>query len=101
ETALKEAMENLMKYSIPFNAFPDEVEVASQLTTEEMNIPAETEEVPDRKLRVGAGASFHEKSDRNSKVKVKRKSYQAKMKEKYKKPIKRGDKIQNKKKKKR
>lgn len=101
ETTLKEAIESLMKYSIPFNAFPDEVEVASQLTPEEMIIPAETEEVPDRKIRVGAGASFHKKSARNSKVKTKRKSYQAKMKEKYKRPIKRGDKIQNKNKKKR
>ncbi len=99
ETPLKDAIESLMNYSIPFNAFPEEVMVASQLTPEEENKPVEIEEVPAKRPGIGVGASFHEKSAKNSKVKIKRKSYQTRMKEKFKKPIKRGDKIQNKNKK--
>ena len=45
------------------------------------------------------GASYHEKSAKNSRKKVAKKSYKKQIKERYKKPIRRGDKIQNKKKK--
>ena len=99
EIPLKESIESLMNYSIPFNEFPEEVKVASQLTPEEKNKPVEEEEVHIKKSDDEVGASFHEKLAKNSKELVERKSYQTKMKEKFKKPIRRGDKIQNKKKK--
>jgi len=99
EIALKEAIENLMNYSIPFNEFPEEVEVSSQLTPEEKDKPLEVEEVFHKTPAIEVGASFHEKSAKNSKEKTERKSYQKKLKERFKKPIRRGDKIQNRKKK--
>jgi len=99
ETALKEAIESLMNYSIPFNEFPEEVEVSSQLTPEEKKKPKEVDEVFHKTSAIEVGASFHERSAKNSKEKTERKSYNKKLKERYKKPIRRGDKIQNKKKK--
>lgn len=101
EIPLKEAIESLMNYSIPFSEFPEEVKIASRLTPEEKNKPVEVEEVLVKKSGTEAGASFHEKLAKNTKENIERKSYKAKMKEKFKKPIRRGDKIQNKKKKKR
>ena len=99
ETALKEAIESLMNYTIPLNDFPEEVEVSSQLTPEEKKKPLDTQELSDKKAPIKVGASFHEKSAKNSKVKTEKKSYEKTLKEKYKKPIRRGDKIQNMKKK--
>jgi len=99
ELPLKEAIEGLMNYTIPLTEFPKEVAVSDQLTPEEnktitpfeLNADISSSEV---------GASFQEKSAKNSKVKVQRKSYKKKLKERFKKPIRRGDKIQNMKKKK-
>ncbi|WP_372775876.1 DEAD/DEAH box helicase [Mangrovibacterium sp.] len=99
ETALKEAIESLMNYSIPFNELPEAVEVSAKLTPEEKDKPADPDESYHKKPAIEAGASFHEKSPKNSKEKVERKSYQTLMKERFKKPIRRGDKIQNMKKK--
>ena len=95
ETPLKEAIEGLMNYTIPFNEFPEEVEVSHQLTPEEKGKPFDPSENNHNKSTLKGGAAFHEKSAKNSKVKVERKSLVQKMREKYKKPIKRGDKIQN------
>ncbi|MCB0565294.1 MAG: DEAD/DEAH box helicase [Phaeodactylibacter sp.] len=100
ETALKDAIESLMNYTIPVNEWPEEVTVSTQLTPEEKNKPLDQEEQYHKKSSIEAGAAFHEKSAKNSKVKPKIKSYRANLKEKYKKPIRRGDKIQNMKKKK-
>ncbi len=97
EEPLKEAIESLMKYTIPFIEFPDEVEVSTELTPEEQGKPEEEEEV-ELKRDPNKGASHHEKSAKNSKAKVEKKSYSQQLKAKYKKPIRRGDKIQNKKK---
>lgn len=99
ETDEKEAIEKLMNYKIPLAAIPDEVPIASRLTPEEKNKPVEMEEVHIKRPVIESGASFHEKSAKNSKEKIERKSYSKQMKEKFKKPLKRGDKIQNKKKK--
>lgn len=99
ESPLKDEIESLMNYSIPLNELPEEVEVSTQLTAEEKNKPQEIAETYQKKPAIEGGASFHEKSAKNSKVKVERKSYQKKLKENYKKPIRRGDKIQNMKKK--
>ena len=100
ETPLKEAIESLMNYKIPSIEIPEEVEVSTQLTPEEKKIlyPDQPEEKEVEIIREG-GAAFHEKSAKNSKVNAERKSYKRKLQERYKKPIKRGDKIQNMKKK--
>jgi len=100
ETELKEAIEGLMNYSIPFNEFPQEVEVSTQLTPEEKNKPIDPDEAYNKAPAIEVGASFHEKLPKNSKEKAERKSYQKTLKERYKKPLRRGDKIQNMKKKK-
>lgn len=100
ETVLKDAIESLMNYSIPFNEFPEEVAINPQLTPEERIKPIDKNELSNKKSVINVGASFHEKSAKNSKEKSLEKSYHRKLKEKYKKPISRGDKIQNRKKKK-
>lgn len=99
EIELKSAIENLMNYAIPENEFPNEVKASAQLTPEEKAKPVVQVELSDKIKTVEKGASFHEKSEKNSKEKVVKKTYAEKMKERYKKPIRRGDKIQNKKKK--
>ncbi|MCR9066590.1 MAG: DEAD/DEAH box helicase [Cytophagales bacterium] len=101
ESELKEAIENLMNYAIPLNEWPDEVEKTGQLTPEEKESPADQEEIPLRKPSIESGGAFHEKSAKNSKEKVERVAYEKVLKERFKKPIRRGDKIQNMKKKKR
>ncbi len=100
EIPLKDAIESLMKYTIPFSELPKEVEISSQLTPEE-NKSVVPEELNDTHFTPEGGASFHEKSAKNSKEKSVRKSYKKKLKERFKKPIRRGDKIQNMKKKRR
>lgn len=101
EAPFKEAIESLMKYSIPFKDLPEEVELITQLTPEEKGKPIPPPELSDHNLSNDSGAPFHEKSAKNSKEKAKKKSYNQQLKERYKKPLRRGDKIQNKKKKKR
>lgn len=101
EVVLKEAIESLMNYAIPFVEFPEEVAVATQLTPEEKPKRLELEELVHRDSTIERGDSFHEKSAKNSKEVNREKSYHQKQKKKYKKPISRGDKIQNKNKKKR
>lgn len=97
EIALKEEIENLMKYEIPFIEFPDDVEVSSELSPEEKDKPINEEE--DDSSFNERSSSFQEKSAKNSKEKIEKKSYKKMLKEKYKKPLRRGDKIQNRKKK--
>jgi len=99
ETPLKEAIESLMNYTIPFKEMPEEVEIVTLLTPEEHKPDAVYEYEERIPVKDGVGASFHEKSAKNSKEKVKRKSYKQQLKERFKKPIRRGDKIQNMKKK--
>jgi ATP-dependent RNA helicase RhlE len=99
EIVLKEAIEGLMNYTIPFNEFPEEVEINHQLTPEEKSKPIELQELSDKNSTTEGGASFHEKSAKNSREKTAKVSYRRKLKERYKKPIRRGDKIQNRKKK--
>ena len=95
ENELKKAIEDLMKYSIPLLELPQEVEISSQLTPEEKNKPIAHKEIILKKISQESGASFHEKLSKNKKQNIKRKS----LKERFKKPIRRGDKIQNLKKK--
>lgn len=100
EEILKGEIEKLMKYNIPLNAFPEEVTVSHQLTPEEKKKPVDQDEIYDKKPLTVTGSSFHEKSPKNSKEKTEKKSYNQQLKERFKKPIRRGDKIQNMKKKK-
>jgi len=95
ENTLKDAIESLMKYTIPVTQWPDEVALSTQLAPEEKDKELEPVEVPQKKSDVPKGASHHKKSTKNSKPKVAKKSYTVKMKEKFKKPIRKGDKIQN------
>lgn len=99
EATLKDAIESLMKYKIPLIELPTEVEVSTQLTPEEELKPIEPQEEIDKDPGIKRGASFHQKSAKNSKENSGVKSYERKLKRKYKKPQKRGDKIQNKKRK--
>ncbi|MRX64496.1 DEAD/DEAH box helicase [Maribacter luteus] len=97
EESLKDAIESLMKYKIPFIELPKEVAVSTQLTPEEELKPIGPEDGTDKDHGIESGAAFHSKSAKNSKEKGGVKSYERKLKKKYKKPQKRGDKIQNKK----
>ena len=97
ETLLKDAIEGLMKYTIPATKWPKEVALSTQLAPEEQDKPIEPVEAPQKKSTVPVGAAYHEKSVKNSKPKVKKKTYSDKMKEKFGKPIRKGDKIQNRK----
>jgi ATP-dependent RNA helicase RhlE len=99
ETEQKDAIEDLMKYKIPISEFPEEVEVSARLTPEEKDKPVDEGETNHKHTTVEVGPSFHEKSEKNQKENAKVKAYHRKLKAKYKKPQKRGDKIQNAKKK--
>jgi ATP-dependent RNA helicase RhlE len=99
EIALKKAIENLMNYTIPFTELPEDVQISRQLTPEEKNKPLELDEVSHKNTVIEGGASFHEKSAKNSREKAERISYEKVLKDRFKKPIRRGDKIQNMKKK--
>lgn len=93
ERERKDAVEYLMDYKIPEIAFPVEVEVSDQLTPEERPKKDETEYSHKIKTEV-SGPAFHEKLEKNKKVNQGG-SYRRKLAEKYSKPQRRGDKIQN------
>ena len=99
EMPAKKAIEELMNYQIPELPFPDEVEISDQLTSEEREGDTKFKN-PNRnfKIRDGGGA-FHEKKAKNQKENLGGK-YRRELKKKYKKPKTRGDKVQNRKKKK-
>ncbi len=101
ENTHKIGIENLMDFKIPEIEFPIDVEVSKELTPDEM--PVMIEKNPHKKKTRVAGPSFHEKKEKNkienkvnlgggAKIKLKKAK-------KYKKPISRGDKTQNRKKK--
>ena len=93
EVEYKDSIEKLMNYSIPFEELPAEVEISTTLIPEEKPKVEEAEELRNDDQYL-PGASFHEKKDKNKKTNQKE-SYQQQLKKKYKKPIRRGDKIQN------
>jgi ATP-dependent RNA helicase RhlE len=98
ETVLKDAIESLMNYTIPIIEFPEEVEISTQLTPEEKDKPVDYIQSDNRSVEK-TGDAFHEKSTKNSKEVVYTKSYNDRIKKLHKKPVRRGDKIQNMKKK--
>lgn len=94
----KEAIEALMDYKIPEIPFPEEVEISQQKTPEEKPVVRELFN-PHKIIEDERGASFHEKSEKNSKINMGG-SYRREIAKKYKKPKTRGDKTANRRKKK-
>jgi len=93
EIKSKEAIERLMDYQIPMIEFPSDVPVSYELIPEER--PTHSAPNPNRNVReVVRGPAFHEKKEKNKKTNQGG-SYLRKMKA-YKKPKTRGDKIANK-----
>ena len=100
ELQSKAAIETLMGMEIPQTEFPTEVEVSTSLLPEERPSLVH-EKDPNRNARKKlSGPSFHEKKDKNKKTNQGG-SYRRDLAKKYKKPQRRGDKIQNNRKKKR
>ena len=89
EESAKEAIESLMKTSIPLIEFPPEVEISKELIPEESPIKVEINLKRAADKNTGGGA-FHEKKKKNKKTNQGG-SYLRK-KKKYKKPQTRGDK---------
>jgi ATP-dependent RNA helicase RhlE len=95
EQEAKEAIEALMELKIPQLGFPEEVEISTMLIPEERPKVVEPNIGPNiKKLREAGGGAFHEKSDKNKKVNLGG-SYKREIVKKYKKPKTRGDKIAN------
>jgi len=96
EEKAKKMIEVLMDYEIPEVEFPEEVEITYELIAEER--PRQKELNTRVKIDKTKGAAFHEKKDKNKKTNQGG-SYLRKMKV-YKKPKTKGDKIQNRRKRK-
>jgi len=86
-------IEQLMNFEIPEIDFPNDVEESQQLLAEEKERP-NLRQSKNRETKREVGASFHEKSAKNSKVNLGGK-YKRELKNKYKKSRTRGDKNQN------
>ena len=97
EEKAKDAIESLMDYKIPTIEFPEDVERSNQLIPDER--PKDYNKNPNRNFKKSeSGPAFHEKKEKNKKTNQGG-SYLRKMKT-YKKPQTRGDKIMNRRKKK-
>jgi ATP-dependent RNA helicase RhlE len=97
EKEAKEQIELLMAYEIPALEFPEEVDVSEDLLPEERE--KSNQKNPNRNAKdLSGGGAFHEKKDKNKKVNEPGK-YRRELAKKYKKSQRRGDKIQNMKKK--
>ncbi|MEQ6121554.1 DEAD/DEAH box helicase [Reichenbachiella sp. MALMAid0571] len=98
EGEYKAAIEGLMSYQIPQVAFPEEVEISNELIPEERPKIAESNYNRNLKKKNPAPVD-EEKKEKNRKENLGG-SYKIKLAKKYKKPQRRGDKNQNKSKKK-
>ena len=78
----KASIERLMNYQIPLLALPDTLEISDELTADEM--PKIIMKEPKLKLakKEESGPAFHEKSEKNKKVNVRR-NHEEEMKKKY------------------
>ncbi|GAB5540224.1 MAG: hypothetical protein Salg2KO_23270 [Salibacteraceae bacterium] len=94
EIERKQAVEDLMKYEIPTQAIPQDVEISRALIPEEKPNFVEQPSPHKHKSDPEAGAAFHEKSAKNSKVNLGSR-YHREIKTKFKKPKTKGDKNQN------
>lgn len=77
-----ETIEKLMNYEIPALGFPENVEISTQIIPEEIQREQIKIIEVKRGSREDAGPAFHEKSEKNSKVNVRR-NHAAEMKKKY------------------
>ena len=92
EQERREKIEALMNYTIPTQPLPDGLEISDILTADEMP-KVQMKNIQIRRPKVeNAGAAFHEKSAKNSKVNVKKERHSDKMMKKYGKPKTRGQK---------
>ncbi|MNS07581.1 ATP-dependent RNA helicase RhlE [compost metagenome] len=92
ETEHKQGIESLMKYEIPMRVLPDHLEISTELTEDEIPKVIVKEVKIKIPKRENVGASFHEKSAKNSRQPTKRISHKDKMMAKYGKPKSRGKK---------
>lgn len=99
ESILKNEIEGLMNYTIPVIELPTELEISRQLTPEEKDKPIDFDAQQLHKNDSEPRPSTQEKSAKNKKEKTKKVPYKTVLKQRFKKPIRRGDKIQNMKKK--
>jgi len=86
EQEQRKAIEDLMKFQIPVSPLPPHLQISDQLTEDELPKVYMKEiqvKIPKKEER---GASFHEKSAKNSKVN-KKQSHKDQMKKKYGKPV--------------
>lgn len=100
EEEAKEAIETLMDMKLPMIEIPEDVERSTRLLpSEKPDFSLNKHHERNKKLALGSkGPGFHEKKEKNQKVNLGG-SYHRELAKKYKKPQKRGDKIQNMKKK--
>lgn len=99
EAPAKEAIETLMDYKIPEIDFPEEVEISKELIPEERSKPGRQKNPNRNAGKDLSGPAFHEKKAKNRKTNQGGK-YRRELAKKYKKSQTRGDKIQNRRKKK-
>lgn len=90
EKMYQEEIESFMNKNIKVLDFPEEVEVSTIFTDEELPSFHQKNYLPQNKIQEGGGA-FHDKKDKNSKTNLGG-SYRRIIKEKYKKPKKRSGK---------
>ncbi|NQZ76959.1 MAG: DEAD/DEAH box helicase [Ekhidna sp.] len=98
EVASKNAIEALMNLKIAEQPFPSHVERSSELLPEERPKSKQVEISDKIGAKEAKGEAVHEKKDKNKKVNLGG-SYRRKLAKKYKKPLTRGDKNQNRKRK--
>lgn len=96
EEKYKDAIEELMSYEIPKKKIPRTVDISKELTAEERPKGLEINSIHKLPSVIQGGKAFHEKSEKNSKTNQGG-SYKRLIKKKYKKPKTKGDKIFNKK----
>lgn len=77
-----EAIEQLMNYKIPILPLPEHLDISDELTEDEMPKVLMKEPILKRPKREEVGPAFHEKSEKNKKVNVRR-DHEAEKKKKY------------------
>lgn len=92
EKEYQQRIESLMQYEIPMRPLPDHLEIATQLTEDELPKVIVKEVKLKTPKRENVGPAFHEKSAKNSRQPTKRVSHKEKMMAKYGKPKSRGKK---------
>ena len=95
ELEAKEAIESLMDMKIETIELPETIEISKKLSPEEQPKDEELSNSNQKSRDSNLGSGFHEKKDKNKKINQGG-SYRKTIKQKYKKPKTRGDKIYNK-----